>query len=74
MLQGWQMRLEKGQGHLMWNLSYHGKESVLKAVNTCVIIIKKKTLPLFLKGHHVHGTVLRVLYGVGVGGSRKDTL
>ena len=41
MLQGWQMRLEEGQGHLMWNLSYHGKESVLKAVNTCVIIIKK---------------------------------
>lgn len=45
MLQGWRMRLEKGQGHLMWNLSYHGKESVLKAMNTCVIIIKKKTNP-----------------------------
>lgn len=47
MLQGWQMRLEEGQGHLMWNLSYHGKESVLKAVNTCVIIIKKKPYLFF---------------------------
>ena len=36
------MGLEKGQGRLMWKLSYHGKESVLKAMNTCVIIIKKK--------------------------------
>ena len=47
MLQGWQMSLEKGQGHLMWNLSYHGKESVLKAVNTRVIIIKKKPYLFF---------------------------
>lgn len=43
MWQGWQMGLEKGQGRLMWNFSYHGEESVPKAMNTCVIIIKKPT-------------------------------
>lgn len=72
MWQGWQMGLEKGQGRLMWNFSYHGEESVPKAMNTCVIIIKKKKKPhVFLKVHHVHGTVLRAL---GWGESREDTL
>lgn len=50
------MGLEKGQGRLMWNFSYHGEESVPKAMNTCVIIIKKNP-HVFLKVYHVHGTV-----------------
>lgn len=29
----------------MWNLGNHGKEPVLKAMNTCVIVIIKKKQP-----------------------------
>lgn len=56
----------------MWNLGNHGKESVLKAMNTCVIvIIKKNNPPLFLRVHHVRGTVMRAL---GWGEGREDAL